>query len=322
MKHGLFVNTDKAQCSIYERGRDVFHCLRDGEWILDYVEIGQINLNDLYKGKITCENLLQNYDFYVFNYHPVTFKRVYNFDETQLHNILGSKINIIFEMEQSDDLLASHDIDINSFDSHMVLDPTFVSNNKKLISFPRPLGELFPITPITEIPTVPIIGSFGFPNFDKNFDLVIKQASIEFEKSIVRLHIPYATYMHSSLLDSIVESCKSIQVDNVSLEITHNFLNDNELINWCKMNHLNVFLYSRNMAGLAATPDVVIKSGSPLLTSNNRTFRHLFPYMKSFPEWSFKDAMLLSQEKIKIIRNDWSVKNFNKRFKDVLQCLG
>lgn len=72
------------------------------------------------------------------------------------------------------------------------------------------------------------------------------------------------------------------------------------------------------MPGLAATPDQVIASGAPLLVSDNTTFRHLHPYIGFFPEVSFREAILKSQEGIRKIRNDWSKEVFIKKINEII----
>ncbi len=59
---GLFINNKKAKDSIFESGHMVFQCLKQSDqYLLDYVEV-DVNNRSIKKG----------YDFYFFNYHPLS----------------------------------------------------------------------------------------------------------------------------------------------------------------------------------------------------------------------------------------------------------
>lgn len=318
MKTGLFINTRRSQCSIYESGRMFYHSILSDEYRVDYVEVQHLDKTKLHSGIISCDNLLESYDFYIFNYHPLTMRQIEGIDASKLKNLPGIKISIILEMNENQAFPIQYNLNENDFDHYIILDPTFVSSKTNLHAFPRPLTNFKDIVEIKELPEIPIIGSFGFPNDDKNFPKIIEQASKEFEKSIVKINIPRATYMDDRLRIAIIHSCLNAQRANVDLQITDYFMSDNELVDWCRGNHLNVFLYSRNMPGLAATPDQVIISGAPLLVSDNTTFRHLHPYIQYFPKLSFKEAITNSQVGIKKIREDWSKTVFVEKFKKLI----
>ena len=65
---GIFINAQKANCSIYESGVMVYQCLKlSDKYSLDYMEIDPHNLE------------LNKYDFYFFNYHHSTM----NFIDTK-----------------------------------------------------------------------------------------------------------------------------------------------------------------------------------------------------------------------------------------------
>jgi len=76
-------------------------------------------------------------------------------------------------------------------------------------------------------------------------------------------------------------------------------------------------MYDRQMAGLAATPDQTISSGAPIAVFDNYTFRHLLEYIQPFPEWTFKDSILKSQDGIAKMRDAWSKESCVNRFKEI-----
>jgi hypothetical protein len=167
------------------------------------------------------------------------------------------------------------------------------------------------------IPDIPVIGSFGFATMDKSFDLIVKQAAEEFENVIVRINLPVAHYVPNDLFAQIKSDCERYVRPGIELRITRDYMSDSGLINWCGENDLNCFMYSRNLSGLAATPDQSIASGAPIAVSDNNTFRHLHDYIRPFPEWSFRDSILKSQDGIAKMREAWSSEACINRLKEI-----
>jgi len=62
MLRGLFINNKRAKDSIFESGYMVYNCLKlSKKYQVDYCEVD-----------ITNREIKSGYDFYFFNYHPVT----------------------------------------------------------------------------------------------------------------------------------------------------------------------------------------------------------------------------------------------------------
>lgn len=314
---GLLINTKKAVCSIYSSGLMLYEHLQSTEWKLDYVEVDKISVSDLHKGKIVSDNLHETYDFYIFNYHPWTMRQMAGIDAALLSKLPGRKYSIILEMTQNNAFPSWVGMDRSGFDDCLIIDPTFKSNDSKLHAFPRPIINCLPIKKMEFIPDVPVIGSFGYATMDKNFDLIVKQAAEEFENAIVRINIPVAEYVPNDLFDQIKSDCKKYVRPGIELRITRDYMSSIELIQWCSENDLNCFMYSRNLSGLAATPDQCIASGAPIAVSGNNTFRHLHEYVRPFPEWTFKDSMLKSQDGIAKMREAWSKEACINKFKQI-----
>ena len=302
---GLFLNTKEEICSIYESGKMCFNCLvQSNLYTLDYVEISK-------------ENRIINldYDFYIFNYH---FDKMKWMDTEYIKKIPGFKSTIVLEMSQNSPFDC---VSPNIFDAYIVLDPTCNHPNKNVYSFPRPL-ESYAIESPDDIHTnIPIIGTFGLSYSDKGFDEVIKAVNEEFEEAIVKINVPISS---NSLLQSKVdflENIKSIKIKKgIILEITNNYFSKKELIDWCSLNTLNVFLYNRRIGnGLSATTDQAISSGRPLAISTNPTFRHIHTYIKPYPYQSLKESILSNSNIVKNIQNDWSQKNFYSKFEKILE---
>jgi hypothetical protein len=180
---------------------------------------------------------------------------------------------------------------------------------------PRPIEPYNPEPRPTR--EIPVIGSFGFATAGKRFDLIIDQVNREYNEAIIRFNIPEATYVPSTAHTDLAESLKQLARRGIDLQITHDYLTKQELIEWCAYNDLNVFFYYRNMTGLAAVTDQAISAQRPLLVTEDYTFRHIHAYMEPYPKLSMKKA-LTCHEPVQRMYEDWHPAQFAKKFEVIL----
>ncbi len=304
---GLFINCTAAQCSIYESGRMTFQSLAGSDkFRLEYIEINPEN-----------RILSTDFDFYFFNYHQVTMDWL---DTKAIKKSLpGVKLTVVLEVSPNDPFVYCSPED---FDAYCVLDPTLNIENERVFAFPRPL-ETFDKTIEYESKNVPVIGSFGFATEGKGFDHLIDAVNREFDRAVVKINIPYATYADASheFAKELAAMCRARAKAGIEVEVTHDFMTKSELIEWCAQNTINCFLYDRNLPGLAATTDQAIASGRPLSVSKNNTFRHVQKFIKPFPYQTLKDAIETTPAQIAEIRREWSPEKFRERFETMLDEL-
>lgn len=307
--YGIFLNTAKANCSIHESGKMIYqNLLISAKYELDYLEIDE-----------NSHQIPRSYDFYVFNYHPLTMGWL---NTKMLRCLPGVKITFVLEILPNDPfvLCPRHD-----FDAYCALDPTLNIADKRVYAFPRPLEILDQISSYQE-KGIPVIGSFGFATPGKGFELVVDAVNKEFEKAIIRINIPAGKYTDNffkglykrDYAEYLEELCKKAAKPGIQINITHDYMSKKDLIEWCGQNTLNCFLYFRDQPGLAATTDQAISSGRPLSVSSNETFRHIHDYIKPYPFQSLKESIALSQPGVLRMRDVWSAKNFVERFEKVL----
>lgn len=304
MKRGLFINNKRAKDSIYESGQMVFNCLsKSDEYSLDYIEV-DINNRQIKTG----------FDFYFFNYHPVTMGWL---QTNRLKKELGFVIAMVLEVAPNDPFVmcpAKH------FDFYCVLDPTVKSKQHNVYAFPRPLERLDFILPTVQN-EIPVIGTFGFATKGKGFQHVVEAVNKEFEKAIVKINIPYGDFVpeseqYAAFLGKI---CKQIAKPGIEVLVTHDFMSKEELIKWCNSNTLNCFLYDRSMPGLAATTDQAIITEKPMSVSDNDTFRHITAYLPPYPAFSLKESIRKSVPFIKMMKDDWQHEKFREKFEAILK---
>jgi hypothetical protein len=302
MIRGLFINNRKAKDSIFESGKMVYDCLKQSKKIvIDYCEVDVEN-----------RQIRNGYDFYFFNYHPVTMGWL---ETGTLKKDLGLVITMILEVAPGDAFVMCPEKD---FDIYCALDPT-IKERDNLYAFPRPLEKIgFQIK--YDEHEIPVIGSFGFATKGKGFQHVINAVNQEFQRAIVKINIPYGDFVPESEKYALFlsETCKKLAKPGIDVIVTHDFMTKEQLIKWCASNTLNCFLYDREMPGLSATTDQAIVSKRPLAVADNNTFRHITAYLPPYPKFSLKDSIEKSLPIIEKMEEDWMPEIFTTKFEKII----
>jgi hypothetical protein len=323
IKSGIFINTRKANCSIYSSGKMLFDSIKESNtYTLDYVEINDIIVDSLHHGiieSLTTTGVSPVYDFYIINYHHTTMRDVESVNSRRFINLPGKKLCIILEMNRDDPFPYMFPVGFTDF---LVLDPTMNRQESNIHAFPRPMPQSRQIKKIESIPELPIIGTYGYAHPGKCFDDVVRAAANEFENAHIRINIPPSTYADAmfgqGFKKQIYDDCKRHEKKGIQVEFTEHYLSDDGLVDWCSENTLNCFFYNRNSPGLAAASDQAIISGAPLAVSGNTTFRHIHKYIKPYPEISLKESILTSQAGIEQMIADWSANMCVSRLEEIL----
>jgi FkbM family methyltransferase len=298
---GIFYNSKKAVCSIYESGLMVYNCLKKSPFYnLTYTEES---------------NFLYNYDFAIVNEHLT----VNNWVTEEMINTFNKPVFcIVTEVTYTENYI---DKSPNFYTAYIVLDSSIKEKNN-VYGFPRPLEDY--LIPKYHDNKIPIIGSFGFATAGKNWHKIVEETQNNFEEAIIRFNIPFASYVqdNAEIINEIITKCNSILINpKIKLEITHNNYTKEELINWCAQNSINCFLYDREEffgSGLCSTTDQAIVSEKPLLVSKDITFRHIHKYIDFYPNISIKEAINKTTYGVKKMKEDWSSKNFFDKFQNIL----
>jgi hypothetical protein len=305
---GLFVNQQAAQCSIYESCHMLYRALSeyaDG-YNLEYIETSN-------------NNIPRGYDFYIINWHCLTTPYLLADSIRALPRV---KISVVLEVFPGGELAFMGEDIRGAFDAFMVLDPTSPRTGNRY-PCPRPLEIVDGLLPLLS-ESIPVIGSFGFATNDKCFDEIVRACGREFPSCIVRVNIPPATYVGNDRgrFNDIVNTMKAATGPGIDLRVTESYMDKPSLIRWCSQNTINVFLYNRNMAGLAAVTDQAVSSGRPLAVSACNTFRHIHPYVGSYPEKSLTELVASSVEGVRRMQEDWHPRKSAEVLKQILKDRG
>ncbi len=301
----IFLNSPQAQCSIHESGKMIFSAIADSsqfDWVY-------ADLHEKYQPDATA------YDCVLFNYHPCTMPWL---DMQAVRGIECLKGTIILEtLPDSCFRMCPPDL----FDFHLAIDPTVAEIPGRVYGLPRPLHSIATQTLADPAEMAePTIGTFGFATPGKGFERVVDAVNREFDRATIRVHIPQADFadkemhrMHNMpYVEYLLQLMRKVAKAGVTIEATHAYRSQAEIVAWCGQNTINVFLYDRIQPGLSATTDQAIASGRPLLVSDNQTFRHIHTYMPAYPDWTLRQAIALGGQAVRKIQEAWNPDAFRK----------
>jgi hypothetical protein len=299
MTAGLFINTTKANCSIYESGEMIINAIQNSS---------KYKLDVLYQHPKDKQFEIPNYyDFYIFNWHHVALP----IPLEKIQELPGKKISILLEISPDSVFNFAHD---DWFDAYIAIDPT-KSRLKNIYPFPRPLEIIQNPKPLLDKLS---FGSFGLHIPGKRFEDIIKVATSLNEDCIVRINICQGDYVGYQDIDNHFKVWRKLAGPKVDLRLTSDCMDKQDLISWCSEHTLNVFPYYRSQPGLSATTDQAISTGRALAVSYCDTFRHIHKYISYFPKQTYLQLIESTPSGVKQMQEDWHPSKFLESFENML----
>lgn len=301
---GIFYNSKHALCSIWESGKMVYECLsKSNLYHLDYSE--EFNLD-------------HSYDFIIVNYH-FTVNNWISEDIVQKFN--KPNFCIVTEVGLEGSPIKSSP---SYFHHYIVLDPTIKQTNR-IHAFGRPL-EKFNELILNEDKRIKV-GTFGFATQGKDFHKIVECVNNEFDEADIMFNIPHGTHVppdiHNNIMNDFYEKCRQMNIKpGIKIIVSHDILSKKEIVEFCKKNTINCFLYKRShifSTGLAAVTDQAILSENPLLVSDDVTFRHIHKYIDYYPKIGLKEAIEKTKLGVLQMKHDWSSENFLEKFEQIIK---
>jgi hypothetical protein len=122
------------------------------------------------------------------------------------------------------------------------------------------------------------VGTFGFGlNFNAQRRLV-QMVAKQFNEAVIRIHMPFAHYgdVDGKQAMARVEEARMSLRAGIKLEVSHDFLEPPQLLDWLAGNTINVFLYDTNYGrGPASVTDFALAVPRPLALTRSWQFRHI-----------------------------------------------
>lgn len=215
----------------------------------------------------------------------------------RLFNILKKHLDItLFEAEDANIDYSGHDVALYNY--HVLTLPFVRTDNRSIRhvalfhedsihtnfdavipipTLPRPIFEIdvAPLPPRAR----PLIGSFGFGFPDKNFAGMAQMVREQFSQALLRLHIPYSSFMDSDghqARQRVREVEAVLRGSNIELEVTHEYRDTSALLSWLAEHDLNLFLHAPSRGrGLSSSTDYALSVKRPIGISSSEMFRHL-----------------------------------------------
>jgi SAM-dependent methyltransferase len=326
-KRVLLISHKEHQCGVYQYGRSIADALVNSKAIsFLYTECSE---SDEYYSIVEKFNP----SAIIYNYHPSTLPWL---TKKVLRKIKVPHIDIIHEVTQE----VADAADDSFFDYHIAPDPTLLNKNPLVFKTGRlVLGYKNQY----ELPKIPIIGSFGFGTAGKGFQKLISRIQDEFDQAIIRLHIPFAAFGDSDgrSAHSIAAQCKELIVKpGIELQLSHEFLSQNQLLDFLAQNSLNAFFYDEIKGrGISSVIDFALAVQRPIAITNSSMFRHI---ISTSPTICVEESSLIiilqnGAEPLSRYRLDWNEANLtwdyeriaeivlnkrlkNKSFHDDIRC--
>jgi SAM-dependent methyltransferase len=162
------------------------------------------------------------------------------------------------------------------FAFHIAPDPTLLLRNPIVFKTGRLIPRYRNLHPIPPLPT---IGSFGFATSGKGFERLITEVQQAFDRAVIRLSIPPSAFfdLDGSRGRDIAEHCRSLVVKpGIRLEVHHEFLSDEQLLDFLAQNSLNAFFYEHKSGrGISSVIDYALAVERPIAVTKSSMFRHI-----------------------------------------------
>ena len=262
MKKILIISRKATNCGIADYGKRVFYIIKKSK-LYDFYLV-EIETEEEYN--TAFDSIFP--DAVLYNYYPVILPFITD--------------EFLINKRHIPHLIIYHELWTNfTPDGIFDVDST-KSENPELNHFtlPRPLFETFDNKDLfqNEIPT---IGSFGFGFPDKNFSRIAELVCEQFDKAKIRLNIPFAEFGDQDGLKAKEEVNKVKNIinnseKNIQLEVSHDFLNHEDILNFLHQNDINLFLYDpHETRSLSSTIDYALSVKKPIGISKSWMFRHI-----------------------------------------------
>lgn len=274
MKKGVIVSHNGQKCGVWQFGYNLYNILKPSDQInWSYLEFS--NFND-------CINTLRSLDadYVIFNHHPATMPWLGNWQQTilpfnistALRDLRAKKFKVLHLINQE----IADTATIYPYDHLLCLDPTIIVQRPGVISAPR----FIPVEPCNpdSNPEVFTVGSFGFATYAKGFDRLCALVNKQFDEAVIRLNIPSHDFEPDQTIKSTIEACeKEITKPGIRLEVSHAFLENEDLVDFLSKNTINAFLYLDTPgSGISSCADFALAAGRPVAFTKTSMFKNFF----------------------------------------------
>jgi hypothetical protein len=300
-----FINSKKENCGVYQYGKRIWDALQHSKLDVTYHEIE--TLEEFYKLDLDSVNIL------FFNWIEGGQTGPFGWYQNQV--ALNIKEN--YGYIKTITIMHTPDFWTAAFDYYIDQDP---AKN----GFTRPLYEydLNKPKPQNEIPH---IGSFGFAGERKGFDDLVKMVNDQFDEAQVNIHITRAHYGDADGVgqQADIDRMKAIDLKpGIKLNITTDFLTNEEVLDFCYNNDLMAFAY-RHGRDISGVPDYVISANTPLAVTNVGMFNPVYSPEIDMALHTLPEILEFNKTTNYVgkLREEWSRENLRATFENLVTMI-
>ena len=333
-KRILFVSHKKAQCGVYEFGKNITDVLQHSTHY-QFIRVECSSIAELQAAIVEKAPAA-----IIYNYYPSVLPWVATRIGPKLYmnnvtSIQIPQIGIIHEITQHvADTVTNYkkkfliggasNLSNSLFDFYITPDPTLLLLNPSVYK----TGRLIPSYQ-NKFSThgKPVIGSFGFGTRNKGFETIVQLVQQEFDEAVIRFNIPAADFGDKNGANAriISEKCKAlITKAGVQLIVTHDFLDNKTILDFLAINTINVFLYEDTISrGLSSALDYALSVQRPVAVSDSVMFRHIFDVEPSVCV-SKNDLKTIIQNGFAPLQkhcNEWNAENILWEYERILNSV-
>ena len=272
MKKILYINYGVTkECGVYDLGLRHFNAIKDIEDFSNYIMVyAEVNGFYEYISKLYDHTP----DLVIINYLAGLSPWL------QDHISVCPTICVPHDMRAGDYNLFRRD---DLFDYYIILDKN-IQGDDKIFNTDRPLKFYDNLN--VKQNKVPNIGSFGFALTHKNFHLIVRQVNKEFDEAEINFHMPKAYYDHENQTPQVIKECVAeITKPGIKLNITHDFLSEDEVIEQLGKNDINCLFYDKDRdLGISSSLDFLMSAQKPILITQSPMFRSFSGELPKLPE--------------------------------------
>lgn len=307
----LFLSHKEQSCGIQQWGQRAAKVLFTGQ-IKHQFEYREVESEQEFRGFVSAINP----DVIVYNYHISTMTWL---NPGLLDEFRSRKQTVIIHEG------FAHPENAHSFDYYIYIDPEMDISpeySHKVFKVGRTLlqysGEY-------RTNSVPNIGSFGFGFANKQYEYIAREVNKEFDDAVINMLIPYAKFGDASgdAARLSADRCRAeIHKPGIKLNITHEFLPENDVLKFLAGNDINAFFYADMPGrGMSSATDYALSVKRPIILTKSYMFRHINNHVIpaiNIENTTIKEVLNLGIAPLQPFYEKWSNKNFVKKFEDIV----
>jgi len=260
----LIINHTVENCGVYQYGKRFSNILKKSK----NINFIYLELNDHFE---LDKNIIEyKPEFIIYNYLSGTMPWV---TEQTVSKIRETGIK---------QLLIVHNVGYSTFfDYYLHQNPYYSDVDDFNFSIARPLFD-YTSNINRENNNIIKIGSFGFGFKVKHFDDICRIVNSQlYDKKVeLNLHLTNSYFcQNSNDIQSIKNDCLSILTSpNHKLNMTNDFISDNEMLEFLDRNDLNIFFYTKyeSYNGISSTIDYALSVKRPIAICKSNMFSHIY----------------------------------------------